>query len=123
MNWPALIAIGLGAIAFLVVRRRVSHWIVNGWLEGTISNRKAAMLFVLTYLAPTLIITAVAVINNPESAPIILLIALLIGAPILALGGGLMDYAAHHGVKERILRDRAARVTDEIRQRGKADVS
>jgi hypothetical protein len=109
VNWPLTIGVIVGAIAFVVARIWVRRWIINRWLDNGFSNRMVASLLVLTFFAPMLLVFLFAVVTNPETMVGLVLVMALIFAPMLALAGGLMDYAAQHGVKERMLKDREAR--------------
>jgi len=109
VNWPLTVGVIVGAIAFLVARVWVRRWIVNRWLNDGLSNRMVAALLVLTFLAPMLLVFVFAVATNPGTTLTLTFVLVLILAPMLALAGGLMDYAAQHGVKERMLKDREAR--------------
>lgn len=48
----------------------------------------------------------VAFATSPGSAPTVLFVIAFLLAPMLALGIGLVDYAAQHGVKESMRKDR-----------------
>ena len=109
MTWPLTAGALAAVLLFIVARIWVRRRITNRWLDDVIPDRLAAVLFGLTYLAPMLLVLVIAFVTSPSSAPTLLFVLAFFLAPMLALGIGLMDYAAQHGVKESMRKDRAAR--------------
>jgi hypothetical protein len=106
MSWPLTAGLMAALMAFVVARIWVRRWIKDLWLDNAISDRVAADLFSLTYLAPMLVVMLIAIAANPGTAINTALLFLFVLAPIAALGIGPMDYAVQHGVKRQMLKDR-----------------
>jgi len=98
MTWPLTIGLLAAVLVFVVGRIWVRRRITNRWLDDLISDRLAAVLFGLTYLAPMLLALVVAFAASPAWAPTLLFVLAFVLAPMLAIGVGLMDYATQHGV-------------------------
>ena len=95
-----------GLVAFIFATRWARHLIVRWWLVDRITNRQAAGLFAGVTVLPYVLFAAYAIVRNPDGAPLLVLIFVLIGAPMYALIAAAMHYAAAHKVKEHMRRQR-----------------
>jgi hypothetical protein len=111
MRWE--IALALGAmLVFFGLRLTARGWIINRWIDGKLSDVQTGALLGLIYLTPMLLLLASAIIGMPESVDPIFLIVAVIGVPLVAILGGLVDYATIRGVKEMLRQKRAAGKAD-----------
>ena len=111
MRWEIALAVG-AMLVFFGLRFTARGWIINRWVDGKLSGVQTGALLGLIYLTPMLLLLASAIIGMPESVDTIFLIVAVIGVPLVAILGGLVDYATIRGVKEMLRQKRAAEKAD-----------
>ncbi|HET8777590.1 MAG TPA: hypothetical protein VFN76_08020 [Candidatus Limnocylindria bacterium] len=109
MRWEIALAVG-AVLVFFGLRLTARGWIIDRWIDGKLGDLQAGVLLALIYLTPMLLLLASAAIGMPESMNTIFLVVAVIGVPLVAILGGLVDYATIRGVKEMLRQKRAARL-------------
>ena len=109
MRWEIALAVG-AVLVFFGLRLTARGWIINRWIDGRLTNLQTGILLAMIYLTPMLFLIASAAIAMPDSLDTIFLLVAVIGVPLVAILGGLLDYATIHGVKEMLAQKRAATV-------------
>ena len=107
MTWELGVVVAAVAV-FFGLRLTARWWIINRWIDGRLTSVQTGALLALIYLAPMLILVVSALVAVPQSVDAVFLVIALVGAPLVAVLGGLLDFATIHGVKEQLTRKRQA---------------
>ena len=111
MRWEIAIAVA-AVVLFFALRFTARGWIANAWIDGRLSDLQTGVLLGLIYLAPILLLVASAVMGMPESIDSTFLAVAVLGVPLVALVGGLVDYATLRGVKQMLRQRREGQLSE-----------
>jgi hypothetical protein len=111
VNWP-LVGIVVSIVAFVIARIWMRRWIVKRWLHDDFTNMQAGALLFVTQLSPMLVLAGMVLVTSPSTIPFFLLLIILVAPIWIATWGALFTYMANYGVKEKMRRDREARLQD-----------
>lgn len=107
MDWQIGLVVA-AVVGFFGLRFTARGWIIDRWIDGRLTSFHTAVLLGLIYLAPLLILLLPAILIVPESLDGTILLLLLTFVPLVAVLGGLLDYAVINGVKGQLRQKRAA---------------
>ena len=107
MRWEIGLAVAT-VVVFFGLRFTARGWIINRWIDGTLSDLQTGTLLGLIYLTQMLLLLVSVIIGMPESVDAVFLTVALVGVPLIAILGGLLDYATIRGVKDMLRQKRAA---------------
>jgi protein-S-isoprenylcysteine O-methyltransferase Ste14 len=99
------VAVLIAVVAYSFIRGRARRWIVRRWVADQLSNRTVAVLMVLSYLAPLLVLAIWVTVAAPGDIVLATLVSTIAIVLLVAVVFGLLEYATQRRVKDRIQRD------------------
>ena len=99
------VAVLIAVVAYSFIRGRARRWIVQHWVADQLSNRTVAVLMVLSYLAPLLVLAIWVSVAAPGDIVLATLVSTIGIVLLVAVVFGLLEYATQRRVKDRIRQD------------------
>jgi protein-S-isoprenylcysteine O-methyltransferase Ste14 len=99
------VAVLIAVVAYSFIRGRARRWIVRRWVADQLSDRTVAVLMVLSYLAPLLVLAIWVSVAAPGDIVLATLVTSIAIVVLVAVVFGLVEYATQRRVKDRIRQD------------------